>query len=103
MQDKVLDVFDKWQEKLSNTMSTIEHYGSVIEHFRNIMDVVGKDALGLDDQFMARFEQSAIDQSMDNIDATKAHYESLVSQNEEAQRRLAEARARGDKASEEHW
>jgi hypothetical protein len=56
MQDKVLDVFDKWQEKLSNTMSTIEHYGSVIEHFRNIMDVVGKDALGLDDQFMARFE-----------------------------------------------
>jgi ABC-type dipeptide/oligopeptide/nickel transport system ATPase subunit len=49
MQDKVLEVFDKWQEKLNSTMSTIEHYSSVLEHFKNIIDIVGKDSLGLND------------------------------------------------------
>jgi hypothetical protein len=49
MQDKVLEVFDKWQEKLNSTMSTIEHYSSILEHFKNIIDIVGKDSLGLND------------------------------------------------------
>jgi hypothetical protein len=34
-------------------MSTIEHYSSVLEHFKNIIDIVGKDALGLSDNFMS--------------------------------------------------
>jgi hypothetical protein len=61
MQDKVLDTFDKWQEKLNATLSTIEHYGSVMEHFKNIIDIVGKDVLGLSDRFMSNLTQSAVD------------------------------------------
>jgi hypothetical protein len=41
-------------------MSNIEHYGSVLEHFKNIIDIVGKDALGLNNQFINSFEQSAV-------------------------------------------
>ena len=103
IQDKVLETFDKWQEKLNNTMSTIEHYSSVLEHFKNIIDIVGKNALGLSDNFMSNLQQNAVDQSMDIIDASKSHYDSLVAQNATAQAELEAARARGDQASIEHW
>lgn len=103
MQDKVLEVFDKWQEKLNSTMSTIEHYSSVLEHFKNIIDIVGKDSLGLNNQFMVNLEQNAINQSMDTIDATKAHYDAIVASNAEAQKNLEAAIASGDQARIEHW
>ena len=103
IKDKVLETFESWQEKIDATSASLEHYTSVIEYFKNIIDIVGKDPFGLSDQFMDRLEQSAIDQSMDNIDANKAYYESLVEQQEIAQEKLNEARARGDKSSEEHW
>jgi len=60
IQDKVLDTFNKWQEKLNTTMTTIEHYNSVLDHFKNIIDVVGKDALGLNNTFMANLEQISV-------------------------------------------
>lgn len=103
IKDKVLDTFDDWQEKLDSTLTTIEHYTSVLEHFKNMIDVVGKDSLGLSNQFMANLEQSAINQSLDSIDANKAYYDNLVEIQQEAQQKLEEARARGDQSSADHW
>ena len=103
IKDKVLDTFDDWQEKLDSTLITIEHYTSVLEHFRNMIDVVGKDSLGLSNQFMANLEQNAINQSLDSIDANKAYYDNLVEIQQEAQEKLEEARARGDQSSADRW
>ena len=103
IKDKVLDTFDDWQEKLDSTLTTIEHYTSVLEHFKNMIDIVGKDSLGLNNQFMANLEQSAINQSLDSINANKAYYDNLVEIQQEAQEKLEEARARGDQSSADHW
>ena len=103
IRDKVLDTFDLWQERIDTNISSLEHYSSVIEHFKNIIDIVGKDPFGLSDQFMDRIEQSAINQSMDSIEANKAYYESLQEQQLRAQEELNDARARGDESSAEHW
>lgn len=103
IKDKVLDTFDDWQEKLDSTLTTIEHYTSVLEHFKNMIDIVGKDSLGLNNQFMANLEQSAINQSLDSIDANKAYYDNLVEIQQEAQEKLEEARARSDQSSADHW
>jgi hypothetical protein len=40
---------------------------------------------------------------MDTIDATKAHYDSLVTQNADAQANLDAAIASGDQSRIEHW
>jgi hypothetical protein len=60
IKDKVLDTFDSWQEKIDATTASLQHYTSVIEHFKNIIDIVGKDPFGLSDEFMNRLEQNAI-------------------------------------------
>jgi hypothetical protein len=52
---------------------------------------------------MANLQQGAVDQSMDALEASKAHYDSLVATNADAQQNLEAARARGDQESIEHW
>jgi hypothetical protein len=60
IKNKVLDTFDSWQEKIDATSASLQHYTSVIEHFKNIIDTIGKDPFGLSDEFMKRLEQNAI-------------------------------------------
>jgi hypothetical protein len=45
--------FDAWQEKLERGSAALEHYGSILESYQNIVDIVGADTLGLSSQFMA--------------------------------------------------
>ena len=103
IKDKVIDTFDLWTERIEANISSIEHYSSVIEYFKNMVDTIGKDPFGLSDQFVNQLEQSAINQSLDYIDSQKTYYESLVEQQAKAQEELDAARARGDESSAEHW
>ena len=103
IKDKVIDTFDLWTERIDANIASIEHYSSVIEYFKNMVDTIGKDPFGLSDQFINQLEQSAINQSMDYIESQKAYYESLVEQQAKAQEELDAARARGDESSAEHW
>jgi hypothetical protein len=60
IKDKVIDTFDLWTERIEANISSIEHYSSVIEYFKNMVDTVGKDPFGLSDEFVNQLEQSAI-------------------------------------------
>lgn len=103
IKDKVIDTFDLWTERIDANIASIEHYSSIIEYFKNIVDTIGKDPFGLSDRFVNQLEQSAINQSMDYIESQKAYYESLIEQQAKAQEELNAARARGDESSAEHW
>lgn len=103
IKDKVIDTFDLWTERIDANIASIEHYSSVIEYFKNMVDTIGKDPFGLSDQFVNQLEQSAINQSLDYIDSQKTYYESLVEQQAKAQEELDAARAREDESSAEHW
>jgi hypothetical protein len=50
--EKVISAFEEWQEKLSTSMSTIEHYSSVLEYFKNIVDLTGKDIFKMSNSFI---------------------------------------------------
>jgi hypothetical protein len=40
--------FDAWNEKLETGMTTLDHYGNILASYQNIIDIVGKDVLGID-------------------------------------------------------
>ena len=103
IKDKVINTFDLWTERIDASRASLEHYTTVIEHFKNIIDISGQDVLGLNDLFMDRLEQNAINQFMDHIEVNKVYYESLIEQQAKAQEELDAARARGDESSAEHW
>ena len=72
VQDKLTEAFEAWNEKIEEGTSKLEFYSSVLEGYKNIIDIVGKDMLGISDKTMNRLNQTIISNANDSIRATKA-------------------------------
>lgn len=103
IEDKVMEAFDAWKEKVDAGISSIEHYGNILGSFRNIIDIVGKDTLGISNTFMDNLAQGTVDNAINKLEGTKKAYETIVKAREEASNKLAEAEARKDDASVKMW
>lgn len=103
IEEKVLDAFDAWNEKLNTGVEVLDNYGSMLEHFKNMIDIVGQDTLGLDEDFMSNLGQGTVDNAINKVRATKDIMESVMKAQEQAQKSLDEARANGDQKSQEMW
>jgi len=53
-----MEVFDAWNEQLEQGIEHLEHYGDVLESYRNIIDIVGEDGLGISDEFMKNLNEA---------------------------------------------
>ena len=73
-----MEVFDAWNEKLQEGTETLEYYGSILESYKNIVDIVGKDTLGLSNRFMEDLDKAAVDNSINEVLAAKDAYESML-------------------------
>ena len=103
IEEQVMEVFDAWNEKLEQGIDKLDHYGNVLESYKNIIDIVGKDTLGLSDAFMATLNQSSIDNAINKVTATKKSYEAMVKAQSQAEQALEDAKARNDEASIKMW
>lgn len=103
IEEQVMEVFDAWNEKLEQGTDKLDHYGDVLESYKNIIDIVGKDTLGLSDTFMATLNQSSIDNAINKVTATKKSYEAMIDAQSQAEQALEEAKARNDEASIKMW
>ena len=103
IEEKVMDTFDAWKEKVDAGISSIEHYGNILGSFRNIIDIVGKDTLGISGTFMNNLAQGTVDNAINKLEGTKKAYETIVKARDEASSKLAEAEARKDDASIKMW
>ena len=103
IESKLMEAFDAWNEKLDEGLSNLEHYNSVLESYKNIIDIVGKDTLGLSDQFIADLNQQTVEGAIRNVGATRDAYEALLGAQRKAEQALKEAEARGDEASIKMW
>ena len=103
IEEQVMEVFDAWNEKLEQGIDKLNHYGNVLESYKNIIDIVGKDTLGLSDAFMATLNQSSIDNAINKVTATKKSYEAMVKAQSQAEQALEDAKARNDEASIKMW
>ena len=103
VQDKLTEAFEGWNEEIERGITKLEHYGTVLENYKNVIDIVGKDMLGLSDETMAKLSKAQISNANDIIRSTKAQLEA----NNSALARMRQARedavARGDSESVKEW
>ena len=100
IEEKVVEAFDAWTEKLNNNIDKVQHYQTVISSFRNMIDIVGKDTLGITSKMMQDLSQKEVDGAIDNLKATKTTYEAIVKARQEAEDQLNAAQ---DEASKKMW
>ena len=99
IEEQVMEVFDAWSEQLDNGINQLEHYGDVLESYRNIIDIVGEDGLGISEEFMKNLNEAQIGNAIDKVNATRDAYEAMMKAQQEAEKALEEAKERGDEAS----
>ena len=103
VQDKLTEAFEGWNEEIERGITKLEHYSSVLENYKNIIDIIGKDMLGISDETMSNLSKAQIANANNIIRATKAQLDANNSTLEKMRQARADAEARGDKESAKEW
>ena len=103
VQNQVMEAFDAWMGQMDEGINKISTYGEMIQSYRNIVDIVGKDLLGISDEFLAEMSQASIDNAILEIGALQDKYEAIEAARQEAQAALERALEEGSEEDVKYW
>ena len=93
--ETVQNSFSKTAEDLDKATRPIERAASALENYAAIIDIVGRDALGITDAIAAKLDNAAVAVAHSATVAAKAKVDTLQSERDEVQRLYDEAMAQG--------
>lgn len=93
--ETVQNSFSKTAEDLDKATRPIERAASALENYAAIIDIVGRDALGITDVIAAELDNAAVAVAHSATVAAKAKVDTLQSERDEVQRLYDEAMAQG--------
>ena len=73
--ERLNELGEAWNEKLDEGITKIEYANSILTSYKNIIDLVGKDSLGISNQLMKQLSKATIDTSINAISAARAKKE----------------------------
>lgn len=85
---KFLDVLDELNEKVEDAEDRFNHFTKMFEHFQNVVDIVGQDALGMTAETMKMLAQAAKENAIEMVKAAKTQLDSLIQVRAQAQAQL---------------
>ena len=95
--DELTEAFEAWNEKIDETATTIEHLNSMLSGYRNIIDLVGKDMLGIDNETLKNLSKTQIKTANDAVAIAKNKLDANRATLIDYQDKLANAENEDDK------
>ena len=95
VREKVTDAYDAWNEKLARNTELIEHNQTILESYKNIIDLTGQDALGISDELMSEINLASVDSARAILKSNKEIYDANKKAYEDAKTAYDEAIANG--------
>ena len=86
---QVTSAFDEWNTKIDENIEKLEHNASILESFKNIVDLVGKDTLGMADEAINALAQASIDTATKQLEASRTKYEQSKQAADEVREKMA--------------
>ena len=102
-QEKTSAAFDEFNEKLQDAQSTFDHLNSTLESYRNIIDIVGQEMLGVTDELMEKLNDALVENAINQLDSSRRAWEALQTAEETAKMALADAIASGVEDDIKYW
>lgn len=103
VQDKLTAAFDAWQERLDKNISKLTHLRNLVNNYKNIIDIVGKDNLGISDETMEKIRVVQMKTVNDQLSAAKAAMDAAKKTLSQYEAARNAASARGDQESVKEW
>ena len=69
--DQAISAYDEWNAKIDENIDKFDHYSSIVESFKNIIDIVGKDTFGIADEALSALTQVEVDNATNKLAAAK--------------------------------
>lgn len=73
--EKLTETIEAWNEEFDKNMAKFDKYNAVIENYKNIIDIVGKDRLGINDETIKNMYAAQKNVANDQLAASKARKE----------------------------
>ena len=100
VENEVIETFEHWHTELEENGEVFEHATAMVNNYRNIIDIAGKDRLGLDASILKDMNDVADEAAMGNFKNKTATMNYTKSALEDAKNALAKANTEHDK---EYW
>lgn len=94
--DALIQSFDSWNDKIERNFNEFNQLNKVVEHYQNVIEIIGKGRLGISNQLLRELRQASVDNSIQTVAAAKAVFDSIKTQRDAAEATLEEARRLGD-------
>lgn len=93
--DQMMASFDAYVDKIQEGIDKLDTLTSITEHYKNIIDIVGKDTLGISDDLYKQIGRTTIDIAKRQVETNRALLDAMTASRDEAQRALDDAIAAG--------
>jgi ribosomal protein L15 len=77
IEESFLNTLDDLNEKVDDAEERFEHFATMLEHFHNVVDIVGQDALGMSAETMKLLAKAAKENAIEMVKAAKTQLDSL--------------------------
>ena len=101
--EKVNGAFEEMNTNSEKAISRIEQLGDTLSTYKNIIDLVGKDNLGVTNAQIRALGRAQIAQAQETLRTKQAQLKLNQSALEDAEKAKAKAIESGDKKAEEYW
>lgn len=103
VQERLIDAFDQWNEELDEGIEKFDHYNSLMENYKNIIDIVGKDYLKVNNSMLGDLSQAMVENNINRVYATRDALKALTETEIQARQAYEEALARGNENDILYW
>ena len=87
----LVNAFEDWNEQMEKSIENLDTLTNKLETYASIIDIVGKDTLGLSSKLVIDLAKSKLDTSKTNLEVTKIRLKDQKEALAEAEKQLAEA------------
>ena len=102
-EELLVSVLDGYKNRIDLNVTSLEHYTSLMEHFGNVVDIVGQKQLGLSDKFIENMAKMRIQQSRDVMAVAQSELATYEQDRIIAETNLQKAREANDADSIAFW
>ena len=84
IETKLVDAYSAWNDEASVTVDLMSQQQSLLESYKNIVDIVGKDRLGIDNEFLDNLAKANNEIAQSTLKANREIYETNKTAYEQA-------------------
>ena len=103
VQERLLNAFDEWNEELDEGIEKFDHYNSIMENYKNMIEIVGKEYLKIDNKALGDLDQAMVENNINRVKATKDALDALTDTEIRARQAYEDAVARGNENDIQYW